>query len=113
MRAGPSAPCPLACDSPGGAVDRGLWPSRWTSRYGPVEVESLPGAALSVRYRGLIGPRSETPVLRRDGLAQRSKRAVLGGPADAPHEVVSIGDVVERGEPIGEQLLRPEEVRQV
>src|SRR6185503_9608702 len=76
-------------------------PPIWAGR----GAQSLPELALSAGYPGLIGPRSGDSVLGHNSFSQRSVRPVVEGPADAPHEVLSIGDVVERGEPIGEQLL--------
>src|SRR5213594_1138430 len=114
MPAESSAPSPLACASPGGAVDRGPWPSRWTSRCGPVEVRAAwpagPYRPLSDWLSVLAPALSVAP---RDSLSQRSKRPIVEGLADLLQEGLSIGDVVDRGEPIRQQLLGSEEVGEV
>src|SRR6266487_1999193 len=113
MQAESSAPSPLACASPGGAVDRGPWPSA-----GPPDVPVEVGTAWPAGpYRPLSGWLSvlapALSVAPCDSLSQRSERPIVEGLADLLQEGLSIGDVGDRGEPIRQQLLGPEEVGEV
>src|SRR4029077_15308321 len=67
------------------------------------------GEPLAARSRLVIGPRAGASVAPRDSLSQRPVRAVVEGRADELQEALSIGDVVDREEPIRQQLLGPEE----
>src|SRR3989337_1110156 len=105
MPAGSWAPSPSACASPGGAVDLDPWPSRASPPILPVEVSKPARVPLPGSYPSLTRPRPGAP--------QRCERPIGEGAADAPHQAQSIGEVVERGEAVGEQFARPEQVREV